>query len=347
MKNVLRFSVLPVIGLFLLVVFFYWSGRDLRLRFFGQPAEGRIVGMALQRADGTGDLVTGLETDLALTLADGEILKAHFRNDAFESAVLISPGGTSCNLSASELQGGSIGSEMARVVSDALRGDAEILRWALLREGRRPEDPRRVVRIQKTETIRGHFDLQAIPVGMSLQDGWLVLDGPDGEPAPVETATIRAVFDRSDPAMLQKNKGDSMVSYESLRDGEAFTPERKNFFLYAEPYGTQFLPVFGFDAEGKTVARLSHIGRHGGPTLALQLFGGCRVFYDPQNPSEAILTAVPGAVNGDPLGWFSRLCEGTFSQWGSGSLILLAGLVFLLTGLLFISLVVFRSKTIS
>jgi hypothetical protein len=227
--------------------------------------------------------------------------------------------------------------DLARVVSDSVRGEAEILRWALLREARRAEDPRRVVRIEKTETIRGYFDQETLPVVMTLRDGELVMDPNGGEPA--DTVTIRAVFDRTDPAVIQKSKGDSLVSYEYVRNGEPFTPEKRNFFLFAEPYSTQFRPVFGFEANGKPLARLSHIGRHGGPTLALQLFGNCRVFYDPKNPAEAILTALAGPVNGDPLGWFSRLCEGVFGQWGSTALIVIAGGTFFFVGLVFLSLV--------
>ena len=342
MKNLVRLSILPIIGLALLALAFFWSQRDLRLRLFGQTAEGRIVGMALQRADGRSDLLTGLDTGLVLTLADGGQVKASFRNYGFQSAALIFADGTSRELAAADLEGDDplAGKVLARVVNDSLRGDAEISRWALLREGRRSDDPRRVVRIEKTETVRGYFDLETLPVVLAMQDGDVVMD-PDGKiPARAGTVTIRAVFDRSDPGTIQKNKGDSMVSYEYLRNGEAITPAKKNFFLFAEPYATQFRPVFGFEAGRNPLARLSHIGRHGGPTLALQLYGGCRVFYDRGNPSEAILTALPGPVNGDPLGWFSRLCEGVFGQWGSASLILIAGAGFLLTGLLFISLVV-------
>lgn len=341
MKNLLRLSVFPLVGILLLVMAFFWSERDLRLRFFGQSAEGRIVGMALQREDGRSDLLTGLDTDLALTLADGGELKGRFRNYELQSAVLISADGTSREVTAADLEKNSplLGEKLAQVLNDSLRGDAEILRWALLREGRRTDDPRRVVRIEKTETVRGYFDLESLPLVLAMRNGEVVMDREGKTPDEAGTVTIRAVFDRSDSEALLKNKGDSMTFHEYVRNGEGITPEKKNFFLFAEPYGTQFLPVFGFDAGGNPLARLSHIGRHGGPTLALQLYGPCRVFYDPMNPSEAILTALPGPVNGDPLGWFSRLCEGVFGQWGSTALIVIAGAGFFITGLFFISLV--------
>ena len=58
------------------------------------------------------------------------------------------------------------------------------------------------------------------------------------------------------------------------------------------------------------------------------------------------LIANPGKPDGDWLGWFSRVCEGTFGQWGSGSLIFLVGSLFFFTGLAFISIAIFPSKTL-
>ncbi len=342
MKNLLRLSTMPLVGLLLLCTAYFWSERDLRLRVSGESTEGRIIGMALQREDGRGDLLTGLDTELVLTTEDGARLLARFRNYEFRSASLLFADGTSRDLAASDLEGGSpdVSPMLAGVVADSLRGEAEVLRWALLREERRSADPRRVRRIDKTETVRGYFDLKSLPVVLTVRDGEVVMD-PAGEASAVPgTVRIRAVFDRSNAETLLKSKGEPMVSYEYLRGGKACSPEQKNFFLHAEPYSTQFFPVFGFDVGGNPLARLSHIGRHGGPTLALQLFERCRVYYDPQRPSEAILMAVPGPVNGDPLGWFSRLCEGVFGQWGSASLMVLAELGFILTGLIFISLLV-------
>jgi hypothetical protein len=208
----------------------------------------------------------------------------------------------------------------------------------LLRESRRSEDPLRVVRIEKTETIHGFFGLGIIPPVLSLANG-RPAPGDPGQTGPeAGVVMIRAVFDRSDPALVDQNKGETMMRYEHLREGQTFTPAKQDFFLFSEPYATQFFPVFGFEANGLPVARLSHIGRHGGPTLALQLFGPGVVYFDPKQPSDAILTADPGPVGGDPLGWFSRLCEGIFSQWGSTALIAIAGLAAVLTGLLLISL---------
>ena len=329
MKRFLTLSVFPLIGLALLATALAWSGRDLRLRFQGQPAEGRIIGMALQR-DGKNDLLIGLDTHLTLTLADGTRIDARFRDYAPDKAP--------------ETSGAPQSPELQRVIADAVRGDAEIIRWALLRESRSTEDPRRVIRIEKTETIHGYFDLEKIPVLLDSRDGRLAMSETDGVSATPNTAVIRAIFDFSNPQTVTTNKGESLVEYEYLRNGAVFTPAKKNFFLSAEPYTTQFLPVFGFEANGDAIARLSHIGRHGGPTLALRLYEKCMVYYDRNNPAEAILMAAPGPVKGDPLIWFSRLCEGIFGQWGSSSLIALAGLGFLITGSIFISLAIWPGK---
>ena len=331
MKRILSLSVFPLIGLALLMTALAWSGRDLRLLFQGQVAEGRIVGMTLQR-DGRSDLLTGVDTKLTLKLADGSPIEARYRNYAPDNEREISDPPPS--------------PELRRVLADAVRGDAEIIRWALLRESRRPGDPRRVVRIEKTETIHGYFDLETIPTLLESRDGHIMPSQTGGGSLTPSTAVIRAVFDFSNPQAVAANKGESLVEYEYSRNGAAFTPEKKNFFLNAEPYTTKFLPVFGFEVNGDTIARLSHIGRHGGPTLALRLYEKCMVYYDPNQPAEAILMAVPGPVNGDPLIWFSRLCEGFFGQWGSSSLIALAGLGFVITGALFISLAVWPGKPV-
>ncbi len=326
MKRFLSLSIFPLIGLALLMTAVTWSSRDLRLLFNGQETEGRIVGMTLQR-DGRDDLLVGVETALTLTLADGTRIKADYRNYA-----------PTDNL---ETSAPPPSAELRRVLSDVARGDAEIVRWALLRESRRTEDPRRVVRIEKTETIHGYFDLETIPTLLESRDGQIV---PGNIQTP-STAVIRAVFDFSNPQRVAANKGESLVEYQYQRNGVAFTPAKKNFFLNAEPYTTRFLPVFGFEANGESITQLSHIGRHGGPTLALRLYEKCMVYYAPNNPAEAIVMAAPGPVDGKPLLWFSRLCEGFFGQWGSSSLIALAGLGFLTTGALFISLAVWPGKT--
>lgn len=353
MKRILTLSVFPLIALALFAAAYWWSGRDLRLRFQGEATEGRIVGMALDR-EGQNDLLIALDTKLDLLLADGTRIETRYHNYALDTATEQAPGGGILrNLTGSEVDGSaettatSFSPELLRVLNDAVKGEAEIVRWALLRESRRIDDPRRVVRIEKTETVNGYFGLKEIPLLLELRDGKITLDeSGDNAPSP-GTVVIRGVFDFTDPDRVKANKGDSLVDYEYLRLGEPFTPEKRNFFLFAEPYATQFLPIFGFEANGQAIARRSHIGRHGGPTLALQLFGNCMVYYDPANPAEAILIATPGPVKGTPLLWFSRLCEGFFGQWGSGSLILLAGLLFLMTGMIFISLVIWPSKKIT
>jgi hypothetical protein len=346
MPTALRLSILPLVGIAFLVAAFLWSERELRLRFLGEAAEGHLVGMALQRGSHA-DLLAGIDTDLALTLASGERLTASYADGTLVSAALhpagASPGGSP---SARPLDATTLAAEFSAELSSALAvaasGDATAIRWALQREGRRPEDPRRVLRIEKTETVRGWFGLPSVPEVLGLRDGELHLD--DTEHTGI--VRIRAVFDFSDPAAVQANKGESLVEYAYNQNGRPMEPEKKNFYLQAEPYATEFRPVFAYEFGGRSVARLSHIGRHGGPTLALRLFEPCRVFVDPNQPELAVVTALPGAVAGAPLEWFSRLCEGTFAQWGATALIALAGLMFITVGLLFASLAIWPSRKI-
>jgi hypothetical protein len=325
MKRLFPSLLFVGVGLALLFASYTWCKRELNLRLHGQPAAGRIVGMALTRPTHT-DLLTGIDTRLVLTLADGTRVVADYRDHVLQAPP------------SADLAG-----KLAPVLSDAVGGQADIVRWTLLRESRRPDDPHRVVRIEKTETIHGYFNLPKLPPLLGWRDGRLVLDPlPAGSQA--GTVRIHGDFDYRNPASVKANKGDSLVAYDYQRLGASFTPEKRNFFLFAEPYATQFRPVFAFTANGQAVARLSHVGRHGGPTLALRLFGECRVYYDPRNPTEAVLLAHIGPGQGEWLAWFSRLCEGIFAQWGSAALIALAGLLFIGTGLLFLSLLLFPSK---
>lgn len=335
MRRLARLLVFPVVGLMLIVFALFWSDRELRLRIFGNPAVGEVVGMVLQRPDSS-DVLSGLDTSLVLVLANGERISSEFTNYQPKWLRRVSEQGTS------EIEASTLPMETRRILDDSLRGEAEILRWGLLRESRRPDDPTRVIRIEKIETVHGYFGLKEVPELFAFAGGRIAPDGG----ARRGTVQVRAVFDRSNPDQVLANKGETLVDYEYVRDDQKIMPAKKNFFLFAEPYSTQFRPVFRFEAKDISVARVSHIGRNGGPTLALRLYEPCRVYYDPADPGEAILIANPGKPDGDWLGWFSRVCEGTFSQWGSGSLIFLAGTLFFCTGLVFISLAIFPSKTL-
>ncbi len=350
MRKILALSILPLLGLVFIATALFWNKRELRLRFLGEEAEGRIVGMVLQRA-GSADLLTGLDTTLVLELANGDRLTATYRNYApvagsYQSASAPSPRA----IRVADLVPGTPGTDpaltpaLSQVLENVLRGDAAIIRWALLREARRTTDVRRVLRVEKTEHVRGYFGVPVIPEVMGMKEGELLL-AADGRPSATEgTASIRAVFDRRDVAADSSRKGESLVSYEYRRNGEAVEPAKRDFFLSAEPYTTEFRPAFAFDVDGATVARLSHIGRHGGPTLALRLYTGCKVYFDPRNPAEAIVIADPGPIGGMWLNWFSRACEGLFSQWGSGALIVFAGTLFIGVGFAVISLVLWPSR---
>jgi hypothetical protein len=182
--------------------------------------------------------------------------------------------------------------------------------------------------------------MPAFPATVIVDKGKVI---PDVNAAP-GVVSIRAVFDQSNPTQVKRNKGDSMLEYRQTRNGDEFTPAKKDFILFCEPYTTEFRPVFRHESEERSLAGISHIGRRGGPTLAIRLFGSCWVFRDPMNPESAVLIADPGKPDGAWLAWFSRLCEGTFSQWGAGALIVFVGGACILIGLLAITLVLKPSK---
>lgn len=340
----LRLTVLPVTGLALLLAALLWSKQELKLRFFGQPAQGLVVGMALVRAD-EADLLAQLETELVLTLANGELLLTRHVNHrpSFLGYQKQAGGPTEpLALTALEETVSPLSEPLRRATQECVTGDATLVRWTLQREARRVDDPTRVVRVEKTETVRGWFNLPAVPDVLPFSDGRIDLGDVHAPHAGV--VRIHAVFDHSDPRAVQEARGESLVEFSYERNAGAVTGKKRNFFLAAEPYETEFRPVFAYESDGVGVARLSHIGRQGGPTLALRLFQPCRVYYDAQHPEQAIVTALPGPVEGSPLDWFSRLCEGIFAQWGATTLIALAGSMFIVTGLGFLSLVLFPSR---
>lgn len=353
MKRILTLSIFPVIGLLLITAALLWSERELRLRFLGLPADGKIIGIVLQRPDHS-DLLMGLDTHLDLRLANGDRIEVECRDFKVVSATYNPASGNEGSiLSLAEMaldfpeSKSGISLKLRRVIHDVISGNAEIIGWTLQRESRQNEDPLRVVRIEKIESALGYFGMNAVPLVMGLKDGKVSFDSIEADAPEMGKVRIRADFDYSNPAKVIARKGDSMVGYEYTINGLNHTPDKKDFILEAESYSTVFTPVFGFEANQVSVARLSHIGRHGGPTLALRLFGDCKVYYDPKDPTEAVLIADPGPIAGDPLGWFSRYCEGFFGQWGSGALITLAGCVFLATGMILISLVIKPSKTMN
>ncbi len=126
MKRFLTLATFPLIGLVLLATAWFWSARDFRLRLFGEAAEGRIVGMALEREGGS-DLVTGIDTELILTLANGEQVRASYRDYSLESSTL-QPAGSSSTEAGSLARDGGLqaftcaGSRVGRRRSRSCRG---------------------------------------------------------------------------------------------------------------------------------------------------------------------------------------------------------------------------------
>lgn len=346
MKRLLTLTAFPLIGCAWLAVAVLLSWAQLRLRIVGTKTPGRVAGMAIVRP-GACDLVTALDATLTLTLANGERLRVAYRDYAPVSAQFLARRGAAARpIPLAELDAGTttnagtLTRELRRALYDAVRGDAAIIRWILQREARNPNDATRIVRLTKTETAHGFFDMPDLaPTLVGEPDGIRPVD-PRGTLPPRATVVTRAVFDASDPLAVQTNKGDSMCAFVQLRGTVTNDVDKRNFILFCEPYASEFRPVFAYTVGTQQYVRLSHVGRHGGPTLAIVLFGPCWVYYDPLQPATAVLIADPGAADGAWLAWFSRLCEGAFSQWGSSALIVLAGLTFILIGLIQLSLVI-------
>lgn len=320
MKRFLALAVLPALGLLLIFLGLSLSGSSLLLRLTGTAVPGELVGLLLVRS-GHVDLLTDLSYEAHLTRADGRTLVLRYQNDCPD------PANPPVEASLSDLR-------------ESIRGgDLEAVRRALRGEQRRA-DPARVLHLDLRETARGAIGLPRVHPALALVDGRVVPADPTGGRPVFGEIVTRVRFDLSDPQRLQDAKGDALVGFSRTRAGLPEEPVRRNFALFAEPYATEFRPVFRYTAGGTCWVRVSPIGRQGGPTLALRLFRSCRVYHHPERPAEALLVADPGSPDGAWLTWFSRVCEGIFSQWGAPVLILLAGAISLAVGLLQASLAV-------
>lgn len=331
----MKLLVFPAIALLFFIGAVSWSSREFKLLISGDSVPGWIVGMGLTKEEGTHDLLTGLRTEARLYLANGETIEATRLDGTILEVTRNFPDQPAPETIPVDNLEDRLPSETFQVLTETLTRKAEIIRWSLMREERRSEDPFRVVKIRREDTVYGYFEMTELPLIYEVHNKRPVIPGRK-----LETTHITAVFDRTDPEWLADNKGDSLAEYAYSRDGEAIEPANQDFYLYAEPYFTEFRPVFEYESDGKQIARLSHIGRMSGPTLALSLYSDCTVYYDPDNIENAILIADPGPLEGDPFLWFSRFCEGLFGQWGSTSLIILVGSVFLIVGLTLITLAV-------
>ncbi|MCX7848057.1 MAG: hypothetical protein N2595_08535 [bacterium] len=342
MNVLLRLSVLPLLGIGFIATSIYLNWAQLRLRVAGEKIAGQVAGMAIVRGV-TNDVIFGIDTEVEMTYETGLGTRLLYKNYKVDAAWTVMRDGVAEPLPTDDVSG-----EILQLAEEVARRSAERIREILKRESRkRRGNGERVVRIIKTETARGYLNVGKIHPVLDWDEKGIRPTSRGGQTPTTGFVRTHAVFDMRDMALVQSNKGEMMVGYAQTRNWELHTPSKQNFVLYCEPYTTEFRPVFAYEVSGRRYARLSHIGRHGGPTLALVLFGPCWVYYDKNAPERAVLIANPGRMEGGILAWFSRLCEGVFAQWGSGALIVMVGLFCLVSGLIQISLAIWPSKRLT
>ncbi|MDX6767610.1 MAG: hypothetical protein SFU85_12565 [Candidatus Methylacidiphilales bacterium] len=344
MKSFFKVVLVPGLGLLLVVLALIWCGRELRLVFFGEHTEARVVAMLLVRSTGT-DLMRSTVTDITMQTPDGRRVFARFKDDqAIEGWVDLSGTVSSSPDRTGEMAGlQQMKPDWQQMVTQASKGDASVLRGILKREGRRSGDPDRIVAIGRTDRVEGWFGLADLPEGFDVDHGGLVPKGP-AMTSGLGWIQISARFDRSDLAALDASRGELMKDYRYVKEGYDVQTTKRDFYLYAEPRSTEFRPVFQYSAGGRIITQISHIGRYGGPTLALQLFGPADVYFDPKKPEDSVLLAHVGPLEGRFLDWFSRVCEGLFGQWGGPAVVAFVGVCFLIAGLVHASLLFFPSR---
>jgi len=151
MRGVVLLSVMPALGLGLIGLSVGVNWEQVRLRVTGEKTAGRVAGMAVVRGR-TSDVITAIRTELAPRPASGAVVRVVYENYGLAGAWQIDGEGRETALATNEIPGA-----MAGVMNEAARGNADVVRWVLMRERRRASDEGRIERIEKTEIAGGVF----------------------------------------------------------------------------------------------------------------------------------------------------------------------------------------------
>ena len=347
MKEWVRLAVFPLFAVGLAIVASLIRADDLKILWGGTRVPAKVEGMLIVRPQRI-DLIDAIATEIVFELSDRRRLHAEFRNFVLINCQWISlatPSPTAGHATTSvDAAESVVHPHYVALLNEAVEINAQRSRWLLQRESESTVDGAHVVRIEKSEHASGLFGLAKVPDGVASVAGRLrPSDGTAGGTA--GDVITYAVLDARDAEAMKASKGDTLVEYQQTRQGVVVEPKTKDFCLFSEPYATEFRPVFIYSAGEDRHVGISDVGRHSGPTLAIRMFRPCWAYYEDQAPERATLVANTGPISGDPLGWFSRYCEGLFSQWGMPLLIAFAASISAVVSLILISLVIWPPVT--
>jgi len=347
-RHIFILSIYPSIALFLLVSTWVLFGDWWRISVLGDETDGRIEAMFFLRDEGPNALLSGVDTELRLTRANGSVLELFYRDNVLKEAregtehFPVREDGTVEWTGEVELD-----REQAAEFRELVEGKSDRADWFLLRQQRQGQ-PESFVTLEKIETARLWEglaeDFDAFKV--NPDSGRVIPD--DAETGyQVSEVVTRAVFSCEDEAALEERKGAMLVEYELRHDGETVEDEgNRQFILHNEPYWTTKYPIFVFEAAGQTLALRSDIGRHGDPSLAFPLFAEVTVDYMKDKPREALMNGkISARKPGEQfLNWFSRASEVYLTRWIYPGMFLLCAAIMAVVSVMFISMMVIPPK---
>lgn len=318
MKQLIYLLLLPLLGGALMLIGFLWCGDELAAAMNDEKHEGTIAAMIQSGPDGV-DLITGLNHHLKITRADGSVLEVDLTNHR-TTAVL--------------------DAALASWVNQAVMSNAEGLKRSLLRENA-SNDSKRVVRIEKTEYARGFFGMKEMPTSFAVHAGEVIPISPTVEQQVMTTsAVISGNGAEGHSAPLQ--------NYSRTHPVHTLPPARNDFSMYDSDFDTLFIPVFTYHKSGTPKVGLSDIGKKGGVPIAYRLFSSCKVATITSDPALALLLPNFSSLgsSASPLLWFSAACEGFFSRWVYGFVLIGTGLAVSLMGAIVVSLRISSSRSL-
>ncbi len=342
-------AIYPAITVILIVSTFALFKDWWRISFTGETTEGRIEAVFLLRDDAPNALLSGVETRLKMTRADGEVLQLDYVDDEI---VRVVDGGRELSLGEEGVISftGEEAYDRERTAEfrEVLTGKKDRAGWFLLRE-KRAAQPESIVRLEKRETAM-------LWEGLPETFDQFVFNEATGRVLPADEVAgnltiselvTEAIFSYEDEAALEERKGEMLVSYTRTLDGEELVEElNKEFVIFNEPYWTIKYPIFVFQSNGDYHALKADIGRHGDPSLAFPLFAEVKVDYLPGNPQEALMNGkiTPRKPGEQFLNWFSRASEVYLTRWIYPGMFLLCAFVLIVVSVLFISMMTHPPK---
>ena len=312
--RLLKFSGFPLIGLSILFLGLHLFESELRLALSGNKVVGSVSATILKRSQSS-DFVRNVDTVLTCTTLSGKTIQLPYRNFKFHGTF------------PKELE--RIRTKLASVASGPIAEGRRLL-WG---EEWLENNSDRIVRVEKQEIVSGFLTLKELPKEVTINNGVLTL--PDN--GPINRDITRAVLDIREDFHDPDNPDSIIIDYETSRsDGSKVERARDDFYLYREPYFTEYWPVFRYTHNGRENAYISRVGRRGGPSLALRLFEPCHVFIDPESPKDVYASTIIPKLSESPsfIRWLSDFLEGVFSQWGPFSVFVLLSVFFTFTGIM-------------